>query len=267
VKRLGQLLLPSKEIRRTLFHDGWTDRGFDATTRVPVAGHGAPVSTRRRCGGLAIALGIAVSLAACSSDADAPSSTSAISSSVAVTASSAVTSAPSSTSSTTSTTSSSTTQAPTTTVAPAVKAEADVRAAVAAAADAFSACLIALPNCDVASLAATRAGDTLAINTQRITEWNAAGYAVRDRDQFRYVIESVELAPDLRSATVMFCYADGSKLVKPGAGPGGADVVIDGTYGSAREAWDMRLDADGVWRLYWGPLVGTKESRDVCPAG
>jgi hypothetical protein len=167
----------------------------------------------------------------------------------------------------TSTSSTSTTQVSTTNVAPTAKVETNVRAAVDAAAKAFSGCLTALPNCDVASLASTRAGDTLAINTKRITEWNAAGYVIRDRDQFRYVIESVQLAPDSKSATAMVCYADGSKLVRPGAGPGGADVIIDGTYGSAHEAWDMRLDVDGVWRMYRGPLVGVKESKDICPAG
>jgi hypothetical protein len=266
VKPLCRLLLLTNGIGRTLFTYGWTDRRFDATTRVPVAGLGAPVGTRRRCGGLAMALGLAVSVAGCTRGSSGSASTSAAPSTGAVTtteASSQATAAATSTS----TTSAPTTQASTTTIAPAVEAEADVRAAVAAAADAFSACLVALPNCDVATLAATRAGDTLAINTQRITEWNAAGYAIRDRDQFRYVIESVELKPDLKSATVMVCYADGSKLVSPGTGPGGADVVIDGTYGSAREAWDMRLDADGAWRMYRGPLVGPKESRDICPAG
>jgi hypothetical protein len=219
-----------------------------------------------------MALGLAVSVAACTSDTSGSATTSVSPSTGVVTTTqgpSSSTTAPitsTSTTSTTTTTTTTTMQAPTTTVAPTVKVEADVRAAVAAAADGFSACLIALPNCDVAGLAATRAGDTLAINTKRIAEWNAAGYVIRDRDQFRYVIESVELAPDLTRATVMVCYADGSKLVRPAAGPGGADVVVDGTYGSAREAWDMRLDADGVWRMYRGPLVGAKESRDICPA-
>jgi hypothetical protein len=257
--------LPTKEIGRTVFIHGWSDRRCDATTRVPVAGLGAPLSTRRRCGGLAMALGLALSVAACTRGTSGSASTSASpTSGVATTTQRALSTTTVATSTPTSSTP--TTQVKTTTTAPTANIESDVRAAVDAAAKAFSACLTALPNCDVASLAATRAGETLAINTKRISEWNAAGYAIRDRDRFRYVIESVELAADSKSATAMVCYADGSKLVRPGAGPGGADVIIDDTYGSGREAWDMRLDSDGVWRAYFGPLVGTKESRDICPA-
>lgn len=103
-------------------------------------------------------------------------------------------------------------------------------------------------------------------NTARINEWNAAGYALRRADQFRYVIEQVQLAADLKRATVTVCSADGSQLVKPAAGPGGADVIVDGSYTSGRAAWDVRLDPDGVWRPYDSPAVGATESRDVCPA-
>ncbi len=142
-----------------------------------------------------------------------------------------------------------------------------VREAVDASIEAFSACLLALPSCEVAGLETTRRGDLLAVNVQRITEWNAAGYAVRDRDNFRYVIEQVELNADATQATVLVCIADGSKLVIPGAGPGGVDVVVDDAYVSGRENWDVRLDTDGVWRPYAAPPAGPTEARDVCPAG
>ena len=122
-----------------------------------------------------------------------------------------------------------------------------------------------MPQCDVTSLAATRAGPLLERNKARIQAWNAAGYTVRNRERFRFVIESVTVnASD--SATAVVCIADGSRLVKPGAGPGGADVVIDETYGSGRETWDIRRDADGRWRVYDAPASGPTESRDVCPA-
>lgn len=153
-----------------------------------------------------------------------------------------------------------------TTFDPVVEVTATVRAAVDEAISDFSGCLLALPNCDVSLLAATRADPMLATNASRITEWNAAGFAVIDRDQFRYVVESVELADDMRQATVTVCVADGSKLVDPGAGPGGADLIIDDTYASGREAWDMRLDDDGVWRAHDAPGVGPTEATDVCPA-
>ena len=131
---------------------------------------------------------------------------------------------------------------------------------------AFRACLALLPACDPATLAATRAGTLLDQNTARIKEWDDAGYALRQADQFRYVIEKVELAADLKQATVTVCSADGSQLVKPGAGPGGADVIVDGGFSSGREAWDVRLDPDGQWRPYAAPAVGPTESTDICPA-
>jgi hypothetical protein len=136
---------------------------------------------------------------------------------------------------------------------------------VDAAIAAFSRCLEQLPACDAAQLEKTRRGELLQLNTARINEWNAAGYAVRDRDKFRYVIEQVELNPTATQATVRVCIADGSKLVRPGAGPGGADVIVDDSYTSGRETWDVRLDSDGVWRAYAAPADGPTESRDVCP--
>lgn len=106
----------------------------------------------------------------------------------------------------------------------------------------------------------------LSVNTSRIEEWQAAGYSVVDRDQFRYVIESVELDQSGREAFATVCFADGSKLVQPGAGPDGSDVVIDGEFGSGREAWTLRLEDDGAWRAVDAPLIGEVQGTDVCPA-
>jgi hypothetical protein len=150
---------------------------------------------------------------------------------------------------------------------PEAEVEADVRSATVAAIDDFSACLVAMPTCDPSTLASTRADPLLTVNTNRVTEWNAAGYTVVDRDQFRYVIEEIVIADSLDQATVTVCFADGSKLVEPGAGPGGIDVIIDGTFASGREAWDMRLDDDGIWRAHDAPLIGETEDTDVCPVG
>ena len=94
-----------------------------------------------------------------------------------------------------------------------------------------------MPQCDPAALSAARAGPLLERNVARIQEWNAAGYTVRNRDQFRFVVESVALKPDGLSASAMVCIADGSALVHPAAGPGGADVIIDDSYTSGRSAW------------------------------
>lgn len=169
--------------------------------------------------------------------------------------------------STTSSTSVSVSTDPPPTLEVMTEAEQEVRAAVDRAVAGFSACLVAMPGCDAASLAATRGDPLLAVNVARVGEWNAAGYTVVDRDQFRYVIEDVELSADGLQATVTVCVADGSKLVDPGAGPDGADLIVDGTYVSGREAWDMRLGDDGIWRVHDGPVIGTTEATDVCPAG
>lgn len=255
---------------------------FDRATRGPVGGVGSVgrmlmAACRSRCrrsmGFVATGVAAICLLAACSGDGLAvttdPATVTAASfpepSSTVSTSTSPTSTSPTSTSTTVATTPTST-QAPTTTIDPRAKAESEVRAAIDASVAAFSDCLLKMPNCDVVTLEATRRGDMLRINTERVTQWNAAGYAVRDRDTFRYVVEQVELNADLTQATVLVCIADGTKLVQPGAGPGGADVIVDDSYVSGRESWDVRLDADGIWRPYAAPASGPTESRDVCPA-
>lgn len=160
-----------------------------------------------------------------------------------------------------------TTAAPTrTTTTVPLDAETVIRATLEKSFSDFSSCLTSMPNCDPTVLEATRAGDLLAGNVARINEWNDAGYTVIDRDQYRYVIESVEFGEDETTATATVCLTDGSKLVQPGAGPDGADVIIDDTFVSGRDAWEMRLDDDGKWRAYAAPAVGPMERSDVCPA-
>ncbi|MBU3688424.1 MAG: hypothetical protein B7C54_11855 [Acidimicrobiales bacterium mtb01] len=205
---------------------------------------------------------LAIGVVACADGSDSSPST------PSVTAPSIVTTTSSSTSnSTSSITSTSTSTTSTTTSEPPASPEADVRAAIALAQQTFSDCLVAMPRCDPSTLDVARAGALLERNVARVSEWNGAGYTVRNRDQFRYVIEAVTLNPDGRTASATVCIADGSDLVNPGAGPGGADVIIDDSYTSGRSAWDMRLDPDGRWRAYDAPAVGPTESSDVCPAG
>ena len=161
---------------------------------------------------------------------------------------------------------SSTQQPTTTTVDPVATVEEDVRAAIDLAQSSFSDCLTAMPACDPTTLGTARAGDLLKRNIGRIEEWNAAGYTVIDRDQFRYVIDSVSLSDDLMTAAVVVCIADGSKLVLPGAAPDGGNVIVDDAYTSGRSQWEMRLDGDGRWRGYDAPAVGPTESTDQCSA-
>jgi hypothetical protein len=177
--------------------------------------------------------------------------------------------APSSTTPATSTTTvseSTTTIAPTTTVDPVESAEAAVRDAVALAQSTFSECLVALPACDPSTLAAARAGELLDRNVTLIQEWNSLGYAVRDRDQFRFVTESVVVGADGTTATATVCIADASRLVIPNAAPDGGDVILDDEYTSGRSEWNMRLDPDGAWRVYDTSPIGAAATEDVCGA-
>lgn len=220
----------------------------------------------RRVIGTTALLILALGAVACADGSDSSLST------PSVTEPSIVTTTSSSPSTSTSTTPSTSTSTPTsttstTTTAPPSSSEADVRAVIAVAQQTFSDCLVAMPHCDPSTLEIARAGALLERNVARVEEWNAAGYTVRNRDQFRYVIEAVTVSPDGTTASATVCIADGSDLVHPGAGPGGADVIIDDSYTSGRSAWDMRLDPDGRWRAYDAPAVGPTESSDVCPAG
>lgn len=211
---------------------------------------------------IALMLGAVVPLAACASGSSNSPGEGPIASTASTTT---VTQAPVSSSSTPVLTSPSTSTS--TTLDLAAEAVPQVRTAVDLAQQTFSACLVAMPSCDPSVLSLARAGDLLARNVARISEWNAAGYTVRNRDQYRYVIEEVTLAPGGSQATALVCVADGSDLVKPGAGPGDADVIIDDSFTAGRESWDMRLEPDGKWRAYDAPAVGPTEATDVCPSG
>jgi hypothetical protein len=253
----GVKSLPLLGVRRTVSASGWTGRRSHAEVR-PARGKRDAVSCW--LGRAAIAMSLLLGAGACSSDSGTDRTTSAPTVPVLSSTTTPVvrtTSSRTTTSSTAATTS--------TTLDPVRRVELAVRAAVALAQRTFSACLVAMPRCDPATLAVARAGPLLRRNVARINEWNRDGYTVRHRDRFRYVIERVALARDHRTASVLLCLADGSVVVKPGAGPGGADVIVDDSFTSGRESWKMRLDADGNWRAYDAPAVGPAEARDVCP--
>ncbi|WP_040492323.1 hypothetical protein [Ilumatobacter nonamiensis] len=153
-----------------------------------------------------------------------------------------------------------------TTVAPPADPETEVRATLDQSFADFSECLTEMPTCDPSILEATRAGELLDGNVARINEWNAAGYTVMDRDQYRYVIEAVEIGNDLTTANALVCLADGSKLIEPGGASDGSDLIIDDQFVSGRESWRLQLSADGMWRAIAAPAVGATEESDICPA-
>lgn len=243
--------------------EGRIDRRSHAIASNRMAGERHRLS--RSAGRVGAVMCAAVVAAACSSSASVTTTSAPVTSSVPASAPPTPVTSPTTAVPTSATpTTNSTSVAATTAQNPAAAAEASARVLIKAATDDFSACLVAMPQCDVASLAATRAGPLLERNKARIQEWNAAGYTVRNRERFRFVIETVTVnAAD--SATALVCIADGSRLVKPGAGPGGAEVVIDESYVSGRETWDIRLDPDGRWRVYDASASGPSESRDICP--
>ena len=249
--------LRQSDLTFSVFVHGWIDRGKYAEDS-PMWGVDHAVS-RRVFSTMALLL-LAHGVVACAGNSGTSSDTASNTDLTTVSTSTSTTSEQPTSSSTSSTALS------TTTSRPVASAEDRIRAAVALAQQTFSDCLIAMPQCDLSTLAVARAGPLLVRNVARIQEWNSAGYTVRNRDQFRYVVELVAIKPDGVSASAVVCIADGSDLVHPGAGPGGADVIIDDAYTSGRSAWDMRLDPDGQWRVYDAPAVGPTESSDVCPA-
>lgn len=251
------LIKPLQAIRRRFIVPF---NGRDRWGWLRVEGTGLVVGDRRRVGrpgvaGLAIGAA-ALAISACSSSEEDSSSTQSTTSVESV----ATTSSTETTIGTTSTTA----PAETTTTTEVDNVEPEVRAALTQGFRDYSDCLVAMPSCDPTTLAATRAGELLQSNVARINEWNGLGYTVRDREQFRFVIESVQVDDDGSRATATVCIADGSKLVLPAAD--GTDVIIDDTFVSGREAWDVRLDPDGTWRAYAAPGVGETSETDQCPA-
>ena len=157
-----------------------------------------------------------------------------------------------------------TTVAVSTSPPPANATEQAVRSAIDKARADGDACMRALPKCDVATLAASRGGVSLENLTKVITQANAEGQVSRNRDRNHYKIESVAISgPDRASAVV--CNTDGSERVIPGAGPNGIDIIVDDRFVSRRDTYEMQLDADGVWRLYGGGIIGNPSAVDLCP--
>jgi hypothetical protein len=157
-----------------------------------------------------------------------------------------------------------TTVAVSTTPPPPNATEQAVRAAIDKVQANSNACMTALPKCEVATLAATQGGTSLEQRTKLMTQYNAEGQVSRNRDRNHYKIESVTIqAPDRASAVV--CNTDGSERVRPGAGPNGIDIIVDDLFVSRRDTYEMQLDADGVWRLYGGSIIGNPSAVDLCP--
>ena len=159
----------------------------------------------RRVIGTTALLLLALGVVACADGSDSSPSTATVTEPSIVTASTSTSTSTSPSTSTSTSPSTSTSTTSTTTTEPPSSPEADVRAAIALAQQTFSDCLVAMPQCDPSTLVVARAGSLLERNVARVQEWNAAGYTVRNRDQFRYVIEAVTLSPDGTTASATVC--------------------------------------------------------------
>ena len=157
-----------------------------------------------------------------------------------------------------------TTVAAATTVAPAAATEQAVRNAIDKARADGDACMRALPRCDISTLAASRGGVSLESLTKVLTQYNAEGQVSRNRERNHYKIESVTIQGADRASAVV-CNTDGSERVLPGAGPNGVDIIVNDSFLSRRDTYEMQLDADGVWRLYGGSIIGNPSGVDLCP--
>jgi hypothetical protein len=198
----------------------------------------------------------ALALAACSSGEEpaAPTTTSA-------TTTSSTTAAPPATTSTTA--------APTTTEDPTAELEEVASAAYLAAVDAFVACTDDLDGCDPQTLGEFNAGEALdnLIGTVEALRGQGAEVLPPEDPANRYVVvEAAELVDGSRTEVqVQYCEVDGRRVVQPGAGPDGADVVLTDTVDAVRGVALVELGVDGRWRVTRYATVERSTEENVCP--
>jgi hypothetical protein len=216
--------------------------------------------TRRELRGAAVLVAAVLVVAGCSDDAEsAPATTAAVTTTT--------TAAPPPTSSTTTTTAAPPVETTASTIDPRVQADADVRALIQRDFEILTTCRAAMPNCDTSTFAETRIGIALDALVQRFAERNADGQATRGLDRVVRTIERVELSDDIASAVVVICTDDGAVRYRPGAGPGGADVIVDDGFSSRRDGTLVQRTADGAWRIVDDAEIADFEEnfeRSIC---
>ena len=186
-------------------------------------------------------------------------------------ASSSATSVAASTTSTAPATTTSTTAAPTTTtISAATRDELAVRAAWKGWLTVSEACDVDAKGCDRDALAKYMAGTSLSNSLKATDTLISKGWGVREGPggiDDRYKIESVTLTEG--QAIVQYCQFDEGVTFDPGAGPGGADVIINDTVVSRRIRTVFGL-SDGVWKVTGSGGNHQEEGRalwDGCVAG
>ena len=132
------------------------------------------------------------------------------------------------------------------------------------------ACTVDAKNCDRSSLANYMAGAALSNKLKAVDTLSQKGWGVRKGPggiDDRYKVDSVTIAAD--EATVQYCELDEGVTFDPGAGPGGADVIINDAVASHRSGALLTRSA-GVWKVTGFTPDHQEEGRalwDSCVAG
>lgn len=136
-----------------------------------------------------------------------------------------------------------------------------VAAAYTAAFDSWTACLAALPTCDLASLVSHLTGDYLAISQTQAGRYNEAGQTATDLDRRQLSIESITVDPSGTQAVVQSCEVDG--VIRYDAG----GKIIDDDFESVRRASILVLE-DERWKIsgFENLEAGTTPEANVCAA-
>lgn len=124
--------------------------------------------------------------------------------------------------------------------------EAGVRDGFAEVVASWSACLDALPDCDVESLADSRAGEQLEENQRRVQSFIDAGWRIGDTDSIVYEVESVQFVEEGEVAFVAVCVNDASVIYLPDPTGGDDRQIVNDSFVSSREIFRMEL-LDGRW--------------------
>ena len=182
------------------------------------------------------------------------------------TASSSATSVAAATTSTAPATTTSTTAAPTTTsttISAATRDELAVRAAWKGWLTASEACDVDPKGCDRAGLANYIAGTFLSNKLKAVDALIQKGWGVRTGPggiDDRYRIESVTLTPG--QAIVQYCELNEGLVFDPGAGPGGADVIINDAVVSNRSR-AVFTQSSSLWKVTGADGNHQEEGRSL----
>ena len=128
-----------------------------------------------------------------------------------------------------------------------------------------NACVSSPASCDPTSVAMSGSPDHEWFD-RLIRQYVADGLVARDIGKHRFVVESVRVGLDERSAVVVWCVADGNLLVDPRTSPALVDdIIVDDALNSRRLEGSIVLTADG-WRRKDSRVLDEWLGEDRCGA-